>query len=151
MRRDVRQASSPRQWPGSSHRVRFSADIAPQLHALLVIGYQHGGGSVAPYEAWSSKCATGPESDPSLWIIAADEHGLIGAAHCWTSAFIRDLVVHPRARRQGLAQALLSHAFHQFHLRGEASVDLNVLETNHAARCLYETSGMSYVQRSAVD
>jgi ribosomal protein S18 acetylase RimI-like enzyme len=156
MRRELRQidarlVDTPRPWPGNSRRIAFSPDIAPQLHGLLVAGYRHGGGSVPAYEAWRASADTGPEADPSLWIITADDYGLTGAAHCWTSAFIRDLVVHPRARRQGLALALLSHAFYQFQLRGEANVDLNVLEDNHAARSLYETSGMRYVLRTTAD
>lgn len=151
MRRDLRHVDAPRPWPGNHRRVAFNSDIAPQLHALLVSGYQQGGGSVPAYDAWRPSADTGPESDPALWIITADDHGLTGAAHCWTSAFIRDLVVNPRARRQGLALCLLSHAFYQFHLRGEASVDLKVLESNHAARLLYETSGMGYIQRTMAD
>lgn len=151
MRRDLRHIDAPRPWPTGQHTVAFSDVLAPQVHALLVSGYQQGGGHVAAYDTWRALADSGPESDPSLWIITADEHGLTGAAHCWTSAFIRDFVVHPRARRRGLAMAMLSHAFHLFHLRGEASLDLKVMEGNQAARSLYETSGMIYIQRAAAD
>jgi ribosomal protein S18 acetylase RimI-like enzyme len=151
MRRDLRQASPPAQWPGTSCLIGFSPELAPQVHELLVLGYQQGGGSVPGYEPWYKAFATDPEFDPSLCLIARDAQGLIGVAQCWTSAFIKDLVVHPRARRQGLASALLTHAFEAFRLRGEACVDLKVLEDNHGARLLYETFGMSYVQRFKTD
>lgn len=70
---------------------------------------------------------------------------------CWTSAYIRDLVVHPRAQRQGLGFALLNHAFHAFRLRREGQVDLKVMENNLRARRLYERAGMHYVQRGELD
>ena len=33
---------------------------------------------------------------------ALDAQGIAGVCQCWTSAYIKDLVVHPRARGQGL-------------------------------------------------
>lgn len=155
MRRDLRQPTPPALWPGSIGLVSFTAELAPHVHDLLILGYREGGGSVPgyvpDYGPWRAAFDTDPEFDPALCFIACDDQGLVGVAHCWTSAFIRDLVIHPRARRQGLASALLAHAFAAFHLRNEACVDLKVLETNHGARRLYETSGMSYVQRFTTD
>jgi len=146
MRRDLRQPTLLLTWPNSSRLVDFTLELAPQVHELLSLGYPQGDGGVPNYESWRAAFDTNPEFDPSLCFIACDDHGLVGVAHCWTSAFIRDLVIHPRARRQGLARALLAHAFAVFHLRGEVCVDLKVLETNHGARRLYETFGMSYVR-----
>lgn len=151
MRRDLRQTLAPLTNPSAIRLLTLSPELAPQVHALLVLGYQQGGGSVPDYEHWHTAFATDPEFDPSLCFIAADERGLVGVAQCWTSAFIKDLVVDPRARRQGLARALLNHAFEAFRVRGEAWVDLKVMENNHDARRLYETSGMCYVQRYTVD
>ncbi|MDB5984419.1 MAG: family acetyltransferase [Pseudomonas sp.] len=151
MRRDLRQPTPPVRWPDSIRLVSFTPELAPQVHELLILGYQQGGGSVPDYLSWRAAFDTDPEFDPALCFIACDDQGLVGVAHGWTSAFIRDVVIHPRARRQGLASALLSHAFAVFRLRGEACVDLKVLETNHGARRLYETSGMSYVQRFTTD
>lgn len=151
MRRDLRQTVAPTAWPAALRLLEFSPELAPQVHALLVLGYQQGGGSVPDYEHWHKAFATDPEFDPSLCFIAADEHGLIGVVQCWTSAFIKDLVVVPRARRQGFARALLHHAFEAFRVRGEACVDLKVMDSNHDARRLYETSGMRYVQRFTAD
>ncbi|MDB6143772.1 MAG: GCN5-related N-acetyltransferase [Pseudomonas sp.] len=151
MRRNLRQPVPPTSWPGNTRLVGFHLELAAQVHELLVLGYRQGGGSVPNYSAWRTAFDSDPEFDPSLCFVACDDHGLIGVAHCWTSAFIRDLVVHPRAQRQGVALSLLNHAFQVFHSRGEACADLKVLETNHSARRLYETSGMSYVQRFATN
>ncbi|OCR22855.1 hypothetical protein AFK24_22335 [Pseudomonas syringae] len=136
----------------ASQQVRqgFAPEDAMQIHQLLILGYQNGGGSVTDYPTWLRTLHTDPEFDPSLCFSAWDESGLVGVMQCWTSAFIKDLVVHPRARRQGIALALLNHGFHTFGLRGEGWVDLKVMENNFDARRLYEKAGMRYVQRSAM-
>jgi ribosomal protein S18 acetylase RimI-like enzyme len=59
-------------------------------------------------------------------------------AQCWTSAYIKNLVVHPRAQRLGLGRALLLNAFKVFQQRREGFVDLKVLEDNLRAQRLYE-------------
>lgn len=151
MRRDLRQPAPPARWPDKVRLVSFTAELAPQVHELLRLGYRQGGGSVPDYQSWRTAFDSDPEFDPALCLIACDDQGLVGVAHAWTSAFIRDLVVHPRSRRQGLGLALLNHAFTVFRLRGEGCIDLKVLETNHGARRLYEASGMNYVQRFTTD
>ncbi|WP_397449603.1 GNAT family N-acetyltransferase [Pseudomonas sp. NA-150] len=147
MRRDLRQPCPPPQWPHASRLLEFNPELAPAVHQLLNLGCGH----FPDYPSWFSAFTHDAEFDPSLCFVVADDQGLIGVAQCWTSAFIRDLVIHPRARRQGLARALLHHAFTVFRLRGEACLDLKVLETNEPARRLYETSGMGYVQRLATN
>jgi GNAT superfamily N-acetyltransferase len=52
------------------------------------------------------------------------------SAQCWISAFIKDLVVHPLARRRGIATALLSRVFWEFRRRGVKHVDENVQVNN---------------------
>ena len=71
----------------------------------------------------------------------------LGVAQCWTSAFIKNLAVHPCAQGQGLGRALLLHSFQVFKQRGEPYVDLKVLESNLRARHLYESAGMRFVLR----
>jgi ribosomal protein S18 acetylase RimI-like enzyme len=77
--------------------------------------------------------------------------GVVAVAQCWTSAFIRNLVVHPRAQRRGLGIALLDRAFEAFADRREGHVDLKVMESNRTARHLYERAGMDYVQRCELE
>jgi ribosomal protein S18 acetylase RimI-like enzyme len=54
---------------------------------------------------------------------------------------IRGLAVAPRARRAGVAAALLAAATQQARARGATKLSLRVLGTNHAAMRLYEKHG----------
>jgi len=150
MRRDLQGVHPINAAAGQPIRQGFAPEDAMQIHQLLILGYQNGGGSVTDFPTWLRSLHADPEFDPALCFSAWDESGLVGVMHCWTSAFIKDLVVHPRARRQGTALALLTHGFHAFGLRGEGWVDLKVMENNFDARRLYEKAGMRYVQRSAM-
>ncbi|MCX7079022.1 MAG: GNAT family N-acetyltransferase, partial [Pseudomonas sp.] len=101
-------------------------------------------------DIWRECFETDAEYDPALCFIASDNQGIIGVAQCWTSAYIKDLVVHPRAQGQGLGRALLLHAFKVFQQHREGFVDLKVLEDNQRARRLYENAGMRVVRREPV-
>jgi ribosomal protein S18 acetylase RimI-like enzyme len=87
----------------------------------------------------------------ALCLILEDAQGVVAVAQCWTSAFIRNLVVHPRAHRRGLGLALLNRVFFTYRERGEGHVDLKVMESNLRARRLYERAGMQYIQRHELD
>ncbi|HEX8595576.1 MAG TPA: GNAT family N-acetyltransferase [Pseudomonas sp.] len=128
-------------------REGFSSQDAAQIHLLLALAHPEGG-SVPDYPAWLRAFETDAEFDPNLCFTAWDGAQLSGVIQCWTSGFIKDLVVSPHARRQGIALALLNHAFQAFARRGEARVDLKVMENNLPARRLYEKVEMHYVQRS---
>lgn len=75
---------------------------------------------------------------------------LVGVALAWTSAYLKDLVVHPRLQGRGLGGALLNQVFSAFQQRGEACVDLKVMEHNLKARDLYARHGMVLVQRETL-
>jgi ribosomal protein S18 acetylase RimI-like enzyme len=127
-------------------RVRnFTLNDANSLHALLVHGYRHGGGSVATCEMWLAQMTTDEEFDSTLWFLA-DAHGtLVGAVLCWTSAFVKDLVVHESWRRRGLGEALLLHVFETFAMLGAEAVELKVEAANTGAVDLYRRLGMRVV------
>ncbi|MFJ4141402.1 GNAT family N-acetyltransferase [Pseudomonas sp. NPDC089734] len=137
--------------PSSVQLLPFTLEQAPDIHNLLALGYRDGSGSVPDYPVWLQAFERDPEFDTERCFVARDEWGTVGIITCWTSAFIKDLVIHPRARRQGIATALLTHLFDCLHRRGEGQVDLSVMENNLSARRLYEKSGMSYVRRSPID
>jgi GNAT superfamily N-acetyltransferase len=151
MRRDLGPALNVPGCPPSVRHVEFGAQYAPAVHRLLVLGREHGAGRVADYHAWLKAFDTDPECDQALCFVLEDAKGVVAVAQCWTSAFIRNLVVHPRAYRQGLGLALLTHAFNAFRLRGEGHVDLKVMESNLGARRLYERAGMQYIQRHELE
>lgn len=69
---------------------------------------------------------------------------MIGLAQCWTSAFLKDLVVSAPWRRKGIGRALLLQAFNTFQERGAVHFDLKVEVGNTSnAEQLYRRAGMA--------
>jgi ribosomal protein S18 acetylase RimI-like enzyme len=136
-------------WPTQIRARSFRSDDAQSLHRLLEHGYRRGGGSVAPFETWLPRLAGDDEFDPALCFVARSGSELAGAAVCWTSAFVKDLVVHESWRGQGLGEALLRHVLATFAARGAPAVELKVEAMNSNAVRLYERVGMRVVERLA--
>ncbi|KAF0861659.1 GNAT family N-acetyltransferase [Pseudomonas sp. LD120] len=150
MRRDLSAAQTPPQWPEGVSVQHYTPELAEAVHHLMHLGYQDGGGNVPTLDSWRQAFETNAEYDPSLCWVVSDGEGLIGVAQCWTSAYIKDLVVLPRARGQGVGRALLQQIFVMFAERREGFVDLRVLEDNQRARRLYESVGMHIVRHEQV-
>ena len=129
-------------WPDGVVLRLFEAEDAAAIHALLCLAYAKGGGNVGPLAEWWNALAMDDEYDPTLCFAAWAQGSVIGAMQCWTSAFVKDLVVHPGWRRHGIGKALLLTAFHTFRDRGAVSVDLKVQSDNHGAIMFYESLGM---------
>lgn len=65
-----------------------------------------------------------------------------------TSDLVLDgLVVHPKARRQGLARHLIRAALREAARRGHPGLVVEVMASNHAARALYAGEGFSLIAR----
>lgn len=150
MRRDLIDELPAVAWPAGLHLSEYHPALADAVHQLLGLGYQDGSGQVPTLDTWRASVETDAEYDPTLCFIAVDAQGIVGVAQCWTSAYIKDLVVHPRAQGQGLGRALLLHSFKVFQQRREGYVDLKVREDNHRARRLYESVGMRVVRRELI-
>lgn len=150
MRRNLAEVVPAITWPEGIVLSEYRPDLAEAIHRLMELGYQEGGGRVPALDVWQQRFETDPEYDPSLCLIALDAEGIVGVCQCWTSAYIKNLVVHPRAQGQGLGRALLLHAFNIFQQRREGFVDLKVLEDNLRAQRLYESAGMRVVRREPV-
>lgn len=150
MRRNLAEAVPAIPWPGDLQLTRYRPELADTVHQLMTLGYREGGGGVPALECWQRQFETDPEYDPDLCLIALDAEGVVAVCQCWTSAYIKDLVVHPRAQRRGLGRALLLHVFKVFQQRREGFVDLKVLEDNLRAQRLYESVGMFVVRREPV-
>jgi ribosomal protein S18 acetylase RimI-like enzyme len=131
-------------WPLGFNARTFAAEDAPGVHRLMRLAYAQGGGSVGAFEAWWPSVRDDGEFDAGLCFLAVDGAGVIvGAAQCWTSAYVKDLVVHPDARRHGLAEALLLTVFQAFRRRGATHVDLKVeMDNPTGAVRLYRRLGM---------
>lgn len=141
--RDLNMALPALVWPAGAHPVPLATSKPIQLHALLVAAYRNGFGSVPLFDDWWTNLVEDSEFDPKLVFIAADASANpIGLAQCWTSGFIKDLVVAESWRGRRLGKALLLAAFHAFAARGLTHVDLKVETNNARARRLYQSLGM---------
>jgi len=128
-------------WPPNVNPAPFTSDNARLVHELLTLGYESGGGTVPKFEQWWENLSTDSEYDPTLCFTAFSAGTLIGVAQCWTSGYVKDLVVHPFWRRQGVATALLLHSFHVFRKRGASRVELKVETGNEGAMTFYKKLG----------
>jgi ribosomal protein S18 acetylase RimI-like enzyme len=147
LRRDLTEAVAPPTCPTGYCLRTFAADDAPMVHRLLAVGYAQGGGDVAAFEGWWPSLRDDDEFALDLCFLAVnDRQDIVGVAQCWTSAFIKDLVVHPQARRRGIATSLLRNVFWEFRRRGAQHVDLKVrLDNPTGAIRLYKELGMREV------
>ena len=122
---------------------------AKAAHAVLEAGFWEGGGGAPIFRKWWPQLRRDSEFDPALLFLAIEGKDVIGMTQCWTSAFIKDLAVHPRARKRGIGRALMLTTFHAFAKRGAPHVDLKVHEENANAQRLYHELGMMIVAREA--
>ena len=150
LRRDLTGSLPAPQWPADIRLGHYRDELAPAIHAVLRMTQEQGGGRVAGLAQWRQQFVTDAEFDPTLCLVVSNAEGILGVAQCWTSAFIKNLSVHPCAQGQGLGRALLLHSFEVFKQRGEPYVDLKVRESNLRARQLYESAGMVFVLRDRV-
>jgi ribosomal protein S18 acetylase RimI-like enzyme len=147
MRVDLHREMAPPAWPEGSHVRGFHTSDGPRLHALLEHGYRRGGGNVEAFDVWLPKLTGDAEFDPDLCFLVEAGDELAAAAICWTSAFVKDIVVQETWRRHGLGEALLRLAFRAFQERGATGVELKVQAQNASAIRLYERVGMRTVER----
>jgi ribosomal protein S18 acetylase RimI-like enzyme len=148
MRIDLRSEIPKPTWPEGSNVRGFHDSDGPRLHALLEYGYRNGGGSVAAYDVWLPALTGDSEFDSALCFLVEVGDDLAAAAICWTSGFVKDIVVHETWRRHGLGEALLRLAFRTFERRGADNVELKVQAQNTPAIRLYERVGMRTVERT---
>ncbi|MCA0025063.1 MULTISPECIES: GNAT family N-acetyltransferase [unclassified Mesorhizobium] len=145
LRKILDETLVPAHWSDGFVMRTLEPGDAPALHALLTEVFDDG--ADGPFDEWWPRISGDPEFDSALCFLVIDAKGLlVAAALCWTSAFVRDLAVHPQARGRGIGEALMWHAFAVFRERGADHVDLktNTVE-NAAAVRLYQRLGMSPV------
>jgi ribosomal protein S18 acetylase RimI-like enzyme len=144
MRRPLGEAVAAPIWPDGLDLKDFTQDAARDAHALLELAYANGGGSVPAFQAWWRALSQDSEYDPDLCFpVYEEEEKLVGFAQCWTSAFVKDLVVHPDFCKRGIGRALLLHIFQVFQRRGARAVDLKVQPDNPSgAAQFYANLGM---------
>jgi mycothiol synthase len=143
-------------WPENiSIRVFDREHDLPRLYLAEEEAFQdHWGNIQVPfddgYQRWLHQMFSDKEADPQLWFLAKDGEEIIGAAICRRRSrenedegWVRTLFVRRAWRRQGIALALLHHAFGEYKRRGKKRVALGVDAQNRTgATQVYEKAGM---------
>ena len=132
------------QWPEGITLAPFREADAPACHALLRRAYDgQESDAVLSFEEWWRATGGDPEFDPDLLFLArATDRSLAGLALCWTSSFVKDIVVDPDYRRRGIGEALLLTAFTTLQRRGHSRIGLKLRSDNRdGARRLYDRLG----------
>lgn len=120
----------------------LAASDAGKVHALLQLAYSNGSGQVTENLLdWWEALLTDSEFDRNLALVAKHGDDVIGFCLCWTSSFVKDLVVDPGWRNRGLGSALLSTAIEALRKRGAEEVALKVNIYNGTAQRLYRSFG----------
>jgi ribosomal protein S18 acetylase RimI-like enzyme len=148
MRRSLLGAVERAVWPDGIRVRCFEPDDAETVHSILQSGFWDGGGGAVDFRRWRSALRKDAEFDPRLFFLAEDGQDVVGLVHCRTSSVIKDIAVHPRARRRGLGRALMLTAFAATRSRDADFIDLKVREDNAAAVSLYKSLDMSIVDRT---
>lgn len=144
LRRPLSLSSPAIALPEAVRIATLTADDATRVHALLRAAYSTGFGTV-PERAldWWGGIVTDSEYDRNLAFVARAGDDVIGFCLCWTSSFIKDLVVDVRWRNRGVGSALLSTAITALRARGAEEVALKVDIYNGTAQRLYRQFGFA--------
>ena len=129
-------------WPAGFVMRTMRDEDARAVHELFATVFDDG--TDGPFEEWWPRISGDAEFDPELVFLVHDASGrLVGVALAWKRAFLKDLSVHPDARRLGIGEALLTHVFSVFAARGAAHLDLKTepADSPDALR-LYQRHGM---------
>jgi ribosomal protein S18 acetylase RimI-like enzyme len=145
LRRSLADAPPAPVWPEGVTVAPLAASEAGQVHALLQRAYTNGFGKVpANLLDWWEGLLTDSEFDRNLTFVARHEDVVIGFCLCWTSSFVKDLVVDAGWRNRGIGSALLSTAISALRDRNAEEIALKVDIYNATAQRLYR--GFGFVQ-----
>jgi len=125
----------------------FEPGDAAAVHRLIEDAFTEiEGNTPLTLEQWRTKGIEKAGHDASLWLVAEDEDGVVGAAlgERWEggTGYVAELAVARRARGRGLGRALLLGLFAAFRAAGLAHAELSVHGRNRGALALYESVGM---------
>jgi ribosomal-protein-alanine N-acetyltransferase len=104
-------------------------------------------------DPWSAASFTDLQGNRSVFFVCAREDakspvlGYVVAWFVFDEAEIGNLAVRPECRRRGVGSALLDAALAEAARRGVAALYLEVRDSNHSARRLYESRGFVEVGR----
>ena len=136
------------EWPEGLTVAPFRDGDGPAFHAALGESFHEEWGHVPlEYEEWRRARLEADDFDPEVWAVVRDGDEVAAVLRCdvlrYGGGWVGALGVRKPWRRRGVGLALLQHAFHVFHARGERSVGLGVDSENPTgATRLYERAGM---------
>jgi ribosomal-protein-alanine N-acetyltransferase len=125
-----------------SLRPATPADV-PEVAALERVCYP---------DPWAPNAFASLPDNPQVYFAVARDAaaklvGYVIAWHVMDEGELANLAVAPGARRQGIGRALLGAVTRDAVERGTGELYLEVRESNHAARTLYEANGWGQVGR----
>lgn len=104
-------------------------------------------------DPWPASSFTQLPDNPRVYFAVADSAAatsIAGYVVAWfvlSEGEVANLAVAPGSRRQGIGSALLDAAIEESRIRGVSDLYLEVRESNHSARRLYESRGFEEVSR----
>ena len=144
LKRDLAAPIPPPAWPDGVRLATLDVADVKAVHALLQRTYSSGFGSVVPdWLDWWETLRADSEFDRDLCFVAKAGDQVVGFCLCWTSSFVKDLVVAQEQQGRGIGEALLLTALTALRARGAPEVRLKVVTGNAGARRLYARLGFS--------
>jgi GNAT superfamily N-acetyltransferase len=144
-------------WPHGVIVRPYTDDEGERVHALLDETYAAWDAKYVPraHDAWLAFMTDHDDFDPGLFFLVERDGELVACALHWKESngrgWVKDIVVREDVRGQGLAKALLHHAFRVYADRGVRRVGLKVDSTNPTgALQLYERVGFVTDQRQGI-
>ena len=145
MRMELNSPPPEPEWPEGIRPAAFVPEDARAFYDAVGESFaEEWGFHPIPFDEW--KRLRVDESDTSLYFVARDGDEIAGFARCeerGDDGFVGMLGVRRPWRRRGIGEALLRHAFGEFHGRGKRAAALGVDSANPSgATRLYERVGM---------
>jgi ribosomal protein S18 acetylase RimI-like enzyme len=125
----------------------FDIETARACRDLMNRVYAEGFGDPVDFETWWPWLTGDADYAAELMFVAVDGSAVVGLCHCWTGAFIKDVVIAPSSRKRGLGAALVTMALVACKKRGAPFVDLKTDVDNFKAQSLYRRLGFEIVER----
>lgn len=147
MRRGLAAPILPAPMPSGVNFMPFDEASGRACRDLMNRVYADGFGDVVPFERWWPWLTADAEYDPGLMFVAVSGGAVGGFCHCWSGAFIKDVVVDQRIRGRGLGAALITAALVACKTRGARFVDLKTDCDNVKAQSLYGRLGFEIIER----
>lgn len=140
-------------WPEHIALRPYTPDMAQAVFEADEDAFQdHWGHTPGDFVQWQNWTVKREDFDPGLWFLAFAGDEITAIALCeytLDTAWVGELGVRRPWRRQGLALALLYHAFGEFYRRGVRQVLLTVdSQSLTGATRLYTRAGMRVVRQT---